>query len=116
MENQVHRLDFQLILPVDGAVSSNSQSEKELRASAQIFVLDQIPKLDTFFQYQNYLEFIRSICLLNFQTEWDAMRIPSTKRICFVGNYDSNSNLDKIDALLAEKEKFKPRDIKGLGL
>jgi len=63
-------------------------------------------------QYQNYLEFIRSICLLNFETEWDAMRIPSTKRICFVGQFDSNSNLDKIDALLKEKEKFKPRDIK----
>ena len=68
------------------------------------------------FKYQNYLEFIRSICLLNFNTEWDAMRIPSTKRICFVGQFDSNSNLDKIDALLKEKEKFKPRDIKGFGL
>ena len=44
------------------------------------------------------------------------MRIPSTKRICFVGQFDSNSNLDKIDALLKEKEKFKPRDIKGFGL
>ena len=43
------------------------------------------------------------------------MRIPSTKRICFVGQFDSNSNLDKIDALLKEKEKFKPRDIKGSG-
>ena len=53
---------------------------------------------------------------MNFNTEWDAMRIPSTKRICFVGQFDSNSNLDKIDALLKEKEKFKPRDIKGLGL
>ena len=53
--------------------------------------------------------------MLNFNTEWDAMRIPSTKRICFVGQFDSNSNLDKIDALLKEKEKFKPRDIKGFG-
>ena len=103
------------------ALSARTANQKKslghlLKSSCRVKFLNWSPIIEHIFQYQNYLEFIRSICLLNFQTEWDAMRIPSTKRICFVGNYDSNSNLDKIDALLAEKEKFKPRDIKGSGL
>ena len=57
---------------------------------------------------------------MSFSTDWDAMRIPSTKRICFVGKLDANNpakisdenNPAKVyDEFLAKKSTFVPRDI-----
>ena len=57
----------------------------------------------------------RSICELgDGTTQWDAMRIPSTKRICFVGQ--SGSVTPHLEEFIEEKRKkankgFVPRDV-----
>ncbi|CBY31788.1 unnamed protein product [Oikopleura dioica] len=66
-------------------------------------------------QYLNYLAFVRSICELGDGTsQWDAMRIPSTKRICFVGQ--KSSFTPRLESFIEAKRNktnkgFVPRDI-----
>ena len=63
--------------------------------------------------------FSRSICDLGqFATDWDAMRIPSTKRICFVATThkeaERNPELDRIEEFVKSRRKdkqFEPRNI-----
>ncbi|CAG5089341.1 Oidioi.mRNA.OKI2018_I69.PAR.g12181.t1.cds [Oikopleura dioica] len=62
-------------------------------------------------QYLNYLSFVRSICELgDGTTQWDAMRIPSTKRICFVGK--SGSVTPRLEEFIEEKRNKANKGLK----
>lgn len=52
----------------------------------------------------------RKVCDIGFETDWDAMRIPSTKRICFVGK-GTSSHVTKYENILKEKKQFVPRNV-----
>ena len=54
----------------------------------------------------------RSICSIGFTHQLDAMRIPSTKRICFVSSSPHSDAAEKYsDETTKKQAKFIPRDV-----
>lgn len=60
--------------------------------------------------FRDYLDWVREVCVkTGFEVEEDRMKIPSTKRVCFVGKRKANVDRSVLEALVFESQKFIPR-------